>query len=62
MQTFSEHEEEKGYAACIECKDNLHVLQAGFEWRFVRCDQCGCTVVPVSEFDKTMDGAEQMSK
>jgi len=62
IQTFSKSDHERGYAVCTDCKVNIHTLQAGFDARRAVCDRCGCSVVSLREWNKTIDGAEIMSK
>lgn len=62
MQTFTEIELNQGYAVCSDCESNIHTLQAGFDAKRIACTVCGYSVIPVSEFNKTMDGAEILSK
>ena len=57
----TEKEKAQGYQIC-PCGKNVHLLQAGFECRHIKCGECGYSVVDLSEFRMSGDAVELMSK
>lgn len=54
-------EKDQGYRIC-ECGNNVHLLQAGFECRHIKCGECGYSVVELSEFRMNGDAVEILGK
>jgi DNA-directed RNA polymerase subunit RPC12/RpoP len=54
-------EKDQGYRIC-ECGKNVHLLQAGFECRHIKCSECGYSVVDREQFFKFHVGSEFLSK
>lgn len=57
----TDQEKDQGYQIC-PCGKNVHLLQAGFECRHIKCRDCGYSVVDLNEFRMTGDAVEIMSK
>ena len=57
----TEKDIDQGYQIC-PCGKNVHLLQAGFECRHIKCIDCGYSVVDLSEFRMSGDAVELMSK
>lgn len=57
----TEKEKDQGYQIC-ECGKNVHLLQAGFECRHIKCVECGYSVVDREQFFKFHVGSEFLSK
>lgn len=57
----TEKEIDQGYQIC-PCGNNVHLLQAGFECRHIKCVDCGYSVVDLNEFRMNGDAIELMSK
>ena len=57
----TDQEKDQGYRIC-ECGKNVHLLQAGFECRHIKCGECGYSVVDLNEFRMNCDAVEILGK
>lgn len=58
-QNFTKEEYAQGFAICGDCERNIRTLQAGYDAKRTICDKCDCSVVSLSEWDKTIEEGEK---
>ncbi len=62
MAYFKEEDIQRGYVDCKDCRQNVHVLNAGTELDIFQCQRCYEHVCDKAEFEAGNVGAEIFSK
>ncbi len=62
MAEFSNKDIQKGYVACEDCRQNVHVLNVGTDLDIFQCQRCYEFVCDKAEFDAGNVGCEIFSK
>ena len=63
MPSFTNEDINRGYQICQDCRDKVHLLEAGFDVDQFRCMRCNCWVADKGEFFSKMDvGVEILGK
>ncbi|WP_299078976.1 hypothetical protein [uncultured Paraglaciecola sp.] len=62
MAHFKEEDIQKGYVVCEQCRQNVHVLNAGTEMDIFQCQRCYEFVCDKAEFEAGNLGVEILMK
>jgi len=62
MAEFSNEDIKRGYVECKDCRQNIHILNAGTEMDIFQCQRCYEFVCDKAEFEAGNVGAEILAK
>lgn len=62
MNWYANTDIERGYSECMECRDCVHIHQAGYECDMHICAICGMFVADREEFFKFQTVVEILDK
>ena len=62
MVDFKREDIDIGWKLCEECRQGVHLLQAGFEVETFRCQRCYLYVADRSEFEANMETKNERAK
>ncbi len=62
MPSFTNEDINRGYKVCEECRKSIHLLQAGYDIRQFKCQQCYSWVCDKAEFEDGNVGCEILVK